>query len=178
MRRTERLYQIPKITREASYRTKSHKAPVDIAKAQRGEDRIAKQMFNQKGLPLLGVVLDYQTPLKNKRSDPAGKIDLLAYDGFFLRILELKEPESPETMLRCVLEGYTYYRRVDVEKLLRDFGLPPDTKVRVSPLVFHNKIQHREMMQDRPHLKALMRKLDIEPFYVHKVRDAYLVTKE
>jgi hypothetical protein len=174
------LKRISTITRKASYRTKSHVGFIDVAHAQREEDRIAKKIFSQRGLPLLGVVLDYQTPLKDKRSDDAGKIDLLAYDGSVLRILELKRPKSRETMLRCVLEGYTYYKIVNVEKLLSDFGLPAKTKVLVSPLVFHNGFQHREMKQERPQLKALMEELHIEPFYYDKVRkakDFFVVTK-
>ena len=46
-------------------------------------------MFRQKEISYVGEILDYQTPLKNKRSDEAGKIDLLSYDGRILRILEL-----------------------------------------------------------------------------------------
>lgn len=167
MKRLELLQKIPKITRTASYKTESHVGFIDRDHAQREEDRIAKLMFSQKELPILGRVLDYQTPLKNKQSDDAGKIDLLTYDGSVLWILELKRPDSKETMLRCVLEGYTYFRTVDVEKLLKDFGLPAETEVRVSPLVFYDGSQHREMKQERPKLKALMEELGIVPYYVH-----------
>lgn len=174
------LRTIPTITKTASYKMPGHNGFIDIAHAQNEEDRIAKKMFSQRGLPLLGLVLDYQTPLKDKQVDDAGKIDLLTYDGSILRILELKRPDSKETMLRCVLEAYTYFQTVDAVKLLKDFGLAPETKVKVSPLVFHNGSQHREMKQERPHLKTLMEKLRIEPYYFNKVRktkDFFLVTK-
>lgn len=54
------------------------------------------------------VILDYEEPLREANSTKAGEIDLLAFDGEYLRILELKKTDSNETMLRCVLEGFTY----------------------------------------------------------------------
>lgn len=80
--------------------------------------------------------------------DTAGKIDLLSYDGRVLRILELKKPDSEETMLRCVLEGYTYMKTVDGEKLLGEWKFPEDTTIKASPFVFRNGAQHQEMMEN------------------------------
>ena len=65
----------------------------------------------QKGIPGIGKILDYQVPLKDKRTDKAGKIDLLAYDEQkgILRILELKIYDNEnDSLLRTVLEGETY----------------------------------------------------------------------
>lgn len=160
--------QIPQITRTASYKTETHNGAVKNARSNRTEELIAMEMFRQGGLPIIGKVLDYQTPLKNKRADKAGKIDLLAYDGNTLRILELKEPDSTETMLRCVLEGYTYLHTVNIEKLLRDFSLPAGTAVEACPFVFLNGQQHNEMNEQRPALKRLMTQLNVKPFYCTK----------
>ena len=73
----------------------------------------------------LGEVIDYQVPLKSKQSDRAGKIDLMTFDEStgILRLIELKAPKSKETLLRCVLEIYTYYKTVDMNELLRSYGL-------------------------------------------------------
>ena len=90
------------------------------------------EIFRQGFLSDVGRVIDYQTPLKNRRSDKAGKIDLLSYDGISVRILELKEPDSDETMLRCVLEGYTYMKTVDGKRLINDFELPELEKLIMS----------------------------------------------
>ncbi len=158
---------IPVITRSASYRQTTHDGVFDPT-SNRAEEIIAMQMFNycKSGNCLfeVGHIIDYQTPLKSKRTDVAGKIDLLAYDGTTLRILELKKPDSEETMLRCVLEGYTYLRTVDRVKLLSDFELPPDTKVFASPLVFQGGLQWAELAEERPKLKQLMRLLESTPF--------------
>ncbi len=158
---------IPKITRRSSYRQSTHDGEYDPT-SNRVEEIIAMQMFNYcktgNSFAEVGRIIDYQTPLKSKRSDAAGKIDLLAYDGTTLRILELKKPDSEETMLRCVLEGYTYLKTVDAEKLLSDFNLPPDTKVMAGPLVFQGGSQWAELSENRPQLKCLMALLESTPF--------------
>lgn len=99
---------ITQIHRTASYCTPTHMGEF-APSSNRTEELTAMKMFNacKSGAQYakVGKILDYQVPLKNKRSDQAGKIDLLAYDGNVLRVLELKKPDTQETMLRCVLEG-------------------------------------------------------------------------
>lgn len=169
---------IPQITRESSYKTAGHDGDFN-ADTPREEEKIAMEMFKQSkgGLQYdhIGDIIDYQTPLKNKRSDVAGKIDLLSYDGCTLYILELKKPDSEESMLRCVLEGFTYMQTVNKEKLLDNFNLPADTIIKASPFVFKNKLQHGQMTEDRPHLFKLMQLLDSKPYYIEKQNDIYYV---
>lgn len=171
---------IPQITREAPYRTKGHDGIFD-ADTPREEERIAMELFNQSQRGFMynhiGDIIDYQTPLKNRRSDVAGKIDLLSYDGSTLYILELKKPDSEESMLRCVLEGFTYMQTVDKDKLLTDFALPVDTTIKASPFVFKNGIQHQQMQEKRPQLFKLMQLLDSKPYYIEKENNIYRVEK-
>ena len=98
---------IPVITRKKTYKTKSH-AGTFSKDSNRVEEIVAIKMFDQsknaQAYEFIGKIIDYQTPLKSKGDDVAGKIDLLSYDGHILRILELKKSDSEETMLRCVLE--------------------------------------------------------------------------
>lgn len=169
---------IPKITRETTYKTPTHTGNVDLS-TPREEERIAIEMFNlsKKGheYARIGTIIDYQTPLKNKRDDVAGKIDLLSYDGKALRVLELKKPDSDESMLRCVLEGYTYLKTVDTAKLLDNFKLPADTKVVACPFVFKYGKQYQEMLENRPYLFRLMELLESKPFYIIKENNLYIV---
>lgn len=177
------LESIDGITREGSYKIAMHDGIPPKANSNRTEELIAMAMFRQKKLPEVGEVIDYQTPLKNEKDDKAGKIDLLAYDGKTLRILELKKPDSKETMLRCVLEGYTYLRTVNTEKLIKDFSkdravpIPKDTKVETCPFVFENGVQHNEVKDDRPWLKKLMALLNITPYYIRNDAEPYDVIK-
>ena len=167
---------IPKITRKTTYNTASHTGehiPNDLRK----EEQIAVELFNQKHFDYIGDIIDYQTPLKNTSKDVAGKIDLLSYDGETLYILELKKPDSTETMLRCVLEGFTYMTTANTEKLLSDFGLPADTKVIACPFVFLNGEQHNEMKENRSNLKNIMRLLNSKPYYIIKENNKYKVVE-
>ncbi len=173
-------YVIDRITRETTYYTKGHDGKYDPA-SNREEEKIAMQIFNQSKeqgpLDLIGRIIDYQTPLKSNADDEAGKIDLLSFDGKTVRVLELKKPDSKETMLRCVLEGYTYLKTVAPEKLINNFECklkkyyiyePEDVIVKASPFVFYDGEQFQEMSQHRPHLHKLMALLDSKPYYLMK----------
>ena len=160
------LFQsIQPITRESSYKTKGHDGIPGNLGSNREEELIAIAMYRQGTLPIVGEIIDYQTPLKSKLKDEAGKIDLLAYNGKTLRILELKRPDSKETMLRCVLEGLTYLKTVNKNKLLSDFSLSKSAKIVANPFVAYNSKQRVEMREDRPYLKKLMAETHIAPLY-------------
>ena len=173
------LESIKTIPRERPYRVETHDGIPPTSDSPREEELIAMKMFRQRGVPGIGGILDYQTPLKAEQGDKAGKIDLLAYDGKTLRILELKKPASEETMLRCVLEGYTYLKTVDTKKLLKDFKLPVDTVVVACPFVFayEKSNPYQEMQEDRPHLKKLMQMLNSEPYYIRVEKEVFFVEK-
>ncbi|WP_302858529.1 hypothetical protein [uncultured Veillonella sp.] len=101
-----------------------HSESVDINKLQisnRKEEILAKLLFYQREVKDLGYIFDYQTPLKETRNDSYGKIDLLGYntDDKCYSVIELKyRPSgSEETLLRCVLEAYTYYRLLDIKQI-------------------------------------------------------------
>lgn len=178
LERIDLFEEIKPITRKSSYRMSGHDGIPDNPHSNRTEELIAMAIMRKGTLPLVGQILDYQTPLKNVRKDKAGKIDLLAYDGKTLRILELKEPDSDETMLRCVLEGYTYLKTVDKRKLLADFGLPDDTDVVACPFVFKNGDQWKEMQQERPYIKKLMDIIGTTPYYIIEENNNYVITEE
>ena len=164
---------IKMISRESSYKVDSHNGIIKDENSNREEEKIAMELFDysqNKGVTfdIIGKIIDYQTPLKNVQKDDVGKIDLLAYNEKekTLKILELKKPDSKETMLRCVLEAYTYLKIVDKDKLLKDFGLPKDTILKTCPFVFVEGEQYKEIQEDRKYLKELMKKLDVEPVYL------------
>ena len=174
----EFIHGIPGITRETSYKTVGHNGVFD-KDTPREEEKIAMEMFNQSqngsSYDFVGDIIDYQTPLKNKRTDIAGKIDLLSYDGITLYILELKKPDSNESMLRCVLEGFTYMQTVDKVKLIADFNLPSNTNIKSIPFVFKYGKQYQEMKEERPYLCKLMKLLDSKPYYITKENQVYKV---
>ena len=173
---------IEMISRKSNYKVKTHDGIIKNEGSKREEEKIAMKLFelsqNQgKVFDIIGKIIDYQTPLKDIQTDKAGKIDLLAYneEEKILRILELKRPDSKETMLRCVLEAYTYLKVVDKDKLLKDFGLPENTIVKACPFVFYGKEQYKEMQEDRKNLKELIEKLEIEVIYLKEENGEYSV---
>ena len=181
----ELFNDIKMISRENSYKVDSHDGKNKDKDSNREEEKIAMKLFdlsqNQgKVFEIIGKIIDYQTPLKDIQTDKAGKIDLLAYNESkkTLRILELKKPDSEETMLRCVLEAYTYLKVVDKDKLLKDFGLPKNTKIKACPFVFYGKEQYKEMQEDRKNLKELIEKLGIEVIYLKEENGEYSVIEK
>ena len=186
----ELFNDIKMISRESSYKVDSHDGKIKNEKSEREEEIIAMKLFdfsqNQgKVFDIIGKIIDYQTPLKNVQTDKAGKIDLLAYNEKenpkTLRILELKKIDSKETMLRCVLEAYTYLKIVDKAKLLKDFGLPENTKIKACPFVFYSGEQHQEMKEikdSRKNLGELIKKLDIEIIYLKEENGEYSVIEK
>ena len=93
----------------------------ELSITNRKEEILEKLLFYQGEVKDLGYIFDYQTPLKAARSDSYGKIDLLGYntDDKYYSVIELKyRPSgSEETLLRCVLEAYTYYKLLDLKQI-------------------------------------------------------------
>lgn len=173
-------FGIDKVTREETYKTQSHDGEFN-PNSKREEEITAIKMFNQckdgSVYDFIGKIIDYQTPLKNTSKDEAGKIDLLSFDGKTLRILELKKKDSKETMLRCVLEGFTYLCTVNKAKLLKDFCLPDDTEIVACPFVFFGEEQHKEIKGDRPWLKKVMMLMNSKPYYIKEENGYYKTTE-
>ena len=102
----------------------NHSESVDINKLQisnRKEEILAKLLFYQRDVKDLGYIFDYQTPLKAVKSDSYGKIDLLGYNSkdkcYSIIELKYRPSGSDETLLRCVLEAYTYYKLFDLNQI-------------------------------------------------------------
>ncbi len=194
---------IPQITRTKSYDVghtgKSNNETEEIEDLQDkiSEKKTAKEIFRQsrkgqikKGiskeelLPVgdIGKVLDYQTPLKNTEKDVVGEIDLLSETDDSVYILELKIENSDETLLRCVLEGYTYLRTVNGTKLLKDFGIDESKKLKTAPLIYEIGYPGRDLRDllkgNRPRLKELMKELEVnEVFIVSRAGEGYTTQK-
>ncbi len=166
------LKTIPAHKRKYKYFIKKHlEREIPPENTPRKEERLAIQLFHKyryrEDLSDFGRILDYQVPLKVNRPDFAGKIDLISVKNGKLRVLELKVENSPETMLRCALEAYTYSRVLWKEKFLKDYGLPPKTEIIPTPLVFKNKYQYTEYYsEDHRYLQELMKTLSIQPIFI------------
>lgn len=172
---------IKPIHREQSY-CQNHTGEFNYD-SNRTEELDAMRMFNQcrdgSSVGKAGKIIDYQIPLKGKKSDKAGKIDLLSENNDAVYVLELKKEDSKETLLRCVLEGYTYLKTVDKEKLYREYSEISNKSLplRTAPFVYENGAQWKEYNElvngKRPMLEKLMKELGedvpIVPFFIRKI---------
>lgn len=104
------------VTRSATYSRENHcNINIDLCKSNRNEEIFAKRITGLT-LPELGLILDYQIPLKDTLADKGlGKIDLISFNENTktLFLIELKYEGNDETLLRASLESYTYFKLVD-----------------------------------------------------------------
>lgn len=121
-----------------------HSESVEMEQLQgtnRKEEILAKLLFYQCEVDGLGYIFDYQTPLKKTQNDSYGKIDLLGYntDDKCYSVTELKyRPSgSEETLLRCVLEAYTYYKLLDIKQINSAVGHDGIKKLKKLPRYEH-----------------------------------------
>lgn len=176
---------ISQVTRTNSYYTTNHKnIKVDPVYSNRDEENFAKRITGLK-FDELGIMLDYQVPLKDTNNQAGlGKIDLISYnsDAKTFSLIELKYVDNKETLLRAILESYTYYKVVDKTKLINDFmnnhqfilnkiyNQTDPNAIKVQPAVLlvpgcqaYLDLNEMEMSQ-RPMLKALSIVLGVRIF--------------
>lgn len=152
------------------YQTKSHAKirteGVSTASDMREEERDAQTLYIASESPLweIGSILDYQVPLKNSKDDVAGKIDLLSLsnDGRQLYILELKKQKSQETLLRCILEAYTYFKTIKNQKAFKQSFIDGNPELVICPLFYKGSQPDKDRKGKNRYLRNLVRKIQAE----------------
>ena len=173
---------INEITRESGYHVKSHNGEVTtgISKddSNRREERFALDLFNMskngKIFTILGEKIDYQVPLKNKREDKAGKIDLISKNDENIFLIELKIKDNNETLLRCTLEISTYYQILSKKKFIDSykdkFGNFTEENIKKAILIAKGSQQYKELTSinngERDNLKKLIDDLEVKIFVI------------
>lgn len=171
----EKLREIRTIRREKPYFNESHNGETPRGSSNREEERTALNMYG-KVYPEIGRVVDYQLPLKNSRADRGvGKIDLLSYreSDNALLILELKRRDTKETLLRAVLEIFTYSRQVCSEKLISEFNAKfvadRDPEIKPAVLLFEGSYPYEEYISDKsPNTIELMNRLGVYIYVISR----------
>lgn len=164
--------KIEHVTRTSSYCRDTHsKIEIDLANSNRSEENFAKRIT---GLELehLGLIKDFQIPLKDTLLGGAGlgKIDLISFnkDVNTLFLIELKYIDNRETLLRALLENYTYSKIVDQSKLKNDYKFSSEIVIKPAVLLVPDYTAHTELKEmeksKRPMLKDLTLALDVKIF--------------
>lgn len=176
------------ISRERSYKTAGHNGESSFEfdkkpKGERREEKIAHSMYCQyKDKPtVFGKILDYQVPLKKTNDNKGlGKIDLLSVmkgekpGSKKIYFLELKKDCSKETLLRCILEAYTYSKTINKEKLCNDFSLPyKKDEFIIAPLVHKGDGLETQLEYVRSLIKVL--DIPVEIFVWEYKADKYVI---
>jgi Holliday junction resolvase-like predicted endonuclease len=142
-----------------------------------GDTNRAEEIFaiklKGKKLEKLGLVIEYQVPLKEKSSDDAGKIDLVTSTNKSVYIVELKYIGNKETLLRAILEIWTYYKQLNKVNFLNSFNLmkqnkAEDIKKAVLLSVGCNAYKEAKELNKRPELKQLAKALDVDIFLLEE----------
>lgn len=128
--------KITKLIREKSYDSDESNCKTAAAATQkRMEEKIAKTFLESsranenvpgKDYGEIGRFIKHQMALKDYRTNKnirAGKVDLVSYNDKTdtVYLLELKRPDSTESLLRAGLEAFTYLHQLNHEKFCDDF---------------------------------------------------------
>lgn len=169
------LKGIKQLTREKSYnRINIHKnRDLPKERSNRGEEWFVLDLFFNKiehSQEIFGKIIDYQVPLKNKRSDKGyGKFDFIYEKHGKLYLAELKANYSKESILKAIIEIQTYYQQANLAKLLTDYELEKDTEIRKVVIVFKGTPAADEYHNCRE-VKILAEKLDVEIIVIDEKR--------
>jgi len=133
------------------------------------EKLLAIALFNSNTDYCFGKIIDYQVPLKEKQSDKFGEIDLVAQKDYSLKLIELKiKGENEETLLRALLEIYTYYKLINnsLDKFIKDFQLENGKRVFFQPAILADRTslsgETMEAIDDCPNMKRLVSTINEE----------------
>jgi len=133
----------------------------------------------------IGKIFDYEIPLATSSDDKAGRIDVVSFSDNSIYLLELKKKESKETLLRCALEIYTYYRQLNLEKFIDDFRTSGKLKedflakdIVPAVLVFKEGRAYKQYkdMANFPKTRKLMDDLGVQLFVLGQEGSEYKVS--
>lgn len=177
--------QVSKIGKDALIRKKksfnhNHKGVANVkARIQRfgyleyNEKLLAIALYNSKKSYCLGEIFDYEVPMKEKQTDKYGRIDLVSTDAVnhSVKLIELKikpKNKKSETLLRALLEIYTYYKLISnsFDKFLEEYKLSPKEYLRFQPAILAEKDtlsgQTLLSIKEFPRIQALIAKMNDE----------------
>jgi len=124
-----------------------------------GEDEIAKCLFGDE-IEQIGKIIDYQIPIANEESQSVGVVDMLSYKDNILSLIEFKKQNNKETLLRAILEIYTYYQHIKhIEELKEDFCYP-NADIQNVVLIFKDSFLDKQTVSDN--IKMLAEKFKVK----------------
>ncbi|MBO4465770.1 MAG: hypothetical protein J5748_03750 [Bacteroidales bacterium] len=166
----EKLNDIECVSRKDGYNPQSHTEVTVNKETNQIEKTFAKSLLN-KTFDGFGHMMGFEIPLQDIRTDVGGDIDLFSYDpqSNNAYILEFKRPKATDTLLRCALEAYTYYKRVNHTGLLKSFNLTEENPTIIPAVLVFNTCQAAKEYYDldnRPFLKQVLEQMNVRTFII------------
>lgn len=159
------------IQRKQSYKMHGHAVTAKRNTSNREEEIFAKALINRE-FSGLGKVIDYQVPLKATNGDKgAGKIDLISAKNSNAYLIEFKYADNAETLLRAVLEIWTYGLQLNRRNLLSSYHLPARAVIKKAVLLVIGckGYQEAKEMQKRKYLRKLIKVLGVDVFLLDRL---------
>lgn len=157
---------VEKVKRDTEYLV--HTRPVLKELTARAEEHQAIKLFNEQTVfEKLGKIVEYQVPIKGKKTHTAGKVDLISYNATDNQVylVELKVNGNKDTLLRAILEIQTYYLQLDTEgqrkiesELIAKGIAKGGCTTKTALLLYPGCTSYREYIEinDRPETKKLI----------------------
>jgi len=137
--------------RENNFKTPNHCGQVALNTeiGQFTEKRFVRALFNMERLQPLGMMVDYEVPLKATKESKHGDIDLLCVSSNAVLCVEAKDPRKSTSILKAILQAFVYtsfaVRRREAFK--REFGLTKTLPL--TPAVLVGMDARRQLDWDR-----------------------------
>jgi len=149
------------------------------------EKVIAKKLYNEKlnSPDTIGRIFDYEVPLSPPKRAGLGEIDLVSVTDDCVYLLEFKAAGSEESLLRCVLQIYTYFKQLPANKFLESFiqsgKLEKKLPVKPAVLVYESSTAYRQYKdrEKNPRALTLMEEFKVRLFVLNEAGDHYEVVK-
>lgn len=145
--------------RTKNFKIKNHKGLCQIQTSikQFTEKRFCRALFNEFNTmahPLLGRMLDYETPLteQNQKQNKTnqGDIDLVAKRKQNILLIEAKKAKSTESVLKALLEIFVYTLRLEkfkrIEQFKDDFNQKSIKKIVPCILMFKDSTSGKQIL--------------------------------
>lgn len=112
------------------------------------EKMLCRAAFNQRYIDGLGVVLDYELPLKEIRGAGHGDVDLVCLRENRLLCVEVKRFNSCESALKGLIEAFVYSRLLQrkIEQLRKDFYLNKEVTIQPVYLTFPEAKSYEQLI--------------------------------
>jgi len=188
------LDNINMISRHTGYNLGHQIGQINETEANKQDEEIVAKYMAGKKYDVFGKIIDFQIPLKDPqekgKSDPnkkitnsgVGKIDLISYDEDteVVYLLELKKQDNDkDTLLRALLEVYTYWKQLDHVIFRNTYKLPKTSPIIPAIVIFKDSLQHKHCDRKKyPETNKLIDKLGIPVFIVEEPEPRkYKITK-